>query len=59
MLITHKQYDPAKTEIYQTKYIQITSKKPMHFQVDGEYLGATDSSRATIIPEIISVVVPA
>ncbi len=48
MMVTHRPYNPAKTEVYQTGYIQINSKKKAHFQVDGEYLGKVNNVKACI-----------
>lgn len=59
MMVTHRPYNPAKTEVYQTGYIQINSKKKAHFQVDGEYLGKVNHVKACIKPDALEVVVPA
>lgn len=48
-----------KTELLQTSSLVLTSKRHVHFQVDGEYLGKTKKLVAEIIPEAISVLVPA
>ena len=48
-----------KTELVQTSQLLITSKRNLHFQVDGEYLGKTKKLEAEILPEAISVLVPA
>ena len=48
-----------KTELVQTSQLVLTSKRNIHFQVDGEYLGKTKKLVAEIMPEAISVLVPA
>jgi len=58
MMVTHRAYDPAKTEVFQCKYLRINSPKSAHFQVDGEYLGKTKHVEATILPAAISIIVP-
>lgn len=58
MMFTHKQYDPAKTEVFQTQDLTLYSHSSMHFQVDGEYMGKTNKIRATIMPGILKVIVP-
>ncbi len=59
MVVTHQPYNPAKTEVYQTGFVHITSKKKAHFQVDGEYLGKVNEVKATIVPEALEMIVPA
>lgn len=47
-----------KTELLQTAHLVLSSKRAMHFQVDGEYLGKTKRLIAEVIPEAINVLVP-
>jgi len=49
MMVTHRPYDKNKTELYQAKSVAIESKKKVHFQVDGEYLGKVKTVQADII----------
>jgi diacylglycerol kinase (ATP) len=58
MMVTHRPYDRDKTEVFQTKQIGISSKRKAHFQVDGEYLGKTDTVTASILPAALRVVMP-
>jgi diacylglycerol kinase (ATP) len=51
--------DNRKTELLQTAHLVLTSRRNLHFQVDGEYLGKTKKLVAEIIPEAIIVMVPA
>jgi len=48
-----------KTELLQTAHLVLSSRRAMHFQVDGEYLGKTKRLVAEIIPDAIAVLVPA
>lgn len=57
MRFSHTEYDPEKTAVYQTNYVHIRSKRPVHFQVDGEYLGKVRSVNASIIPSALRVIV--
>lgn len=59
MMFTHSPYDPAKTEVHQVKDIHIQSRRPVHFQVDGEYLGKVNEIQATVLPKAIHVIIPA
>ncbi|RYY68707.1 MAG: diacylglycerol kinase family lipid kinase [Chitinophagaceae bacterium] len=59
MMVTHMAYNPKKTEVFQCKHLDITSKKHAHFQVDGEYLGKTNKVTASLLPAAISIIVPA
>ena len=58
MMVTHLAYNPAKTEVYQTRSLQIKSRKKAHFQVDGEYLGKVNSINASILPDALQVIFP-
>lgn len=58
MIFTHQPYDPAKTEVYQTSEVAIKSKKKVHFQIDGEYLGKVNNITARIVPQALEIIVP-
>ena len=58
MMVSHGSFDPGKTELLQTSSLEIHSKRHVHFQVDGEYLGKTNKVEASIIPAAITVIVP-
>ncbi len=58
MMVTHLSYDPAKTEVYQTSSLEISSRRKAHFQVDGEYLGRVNKLVAEILPAAIKIIVP-
>lgn len=59
MMVTHRAYDPRKTEVFQCSQMLVHSTKAAHFQVDGEYLGKTNKVEATLMPAAISIIVPA
>ena len=58
MMYTHQPYNTEKTEIFQAKSLYIKSKKKIHFQVDGEYLGKVRIVNAEVIPHALDILVP-
>jgi len=58
MMVSHKPYDPAKTELLKTRSVTVQSRHKTHFQVDGEYLGKINTLEATILPDALSIIVP-
>lgn len=58
MRFTHRPYDPAKTELFQTKSLKISSRHKAHFQVDGEYRGKVNKVDAEILPGALTMLVP-
>ena len=58
MRFSHAEYDPEKTVVYQTNKVHIRSKRLVHFQVDGEYLGKVKSVEASLLPAALRVIVP-
>lgn len=58
MMVTHRPYDPEKTELFQTANAEIRSGKKAHFQVDGEYLGKTHYLKATLETQELKVLMP-
>lgn len=59
MMITHKDFDPSKTELFTTSGVEVHSRHRVHFQVDGEYLGKIYSLQAECLPGALQVIVPA
>ena len=47
-----------KIEIFQTKSLLMNSRKKVHFQVDGEYLGKVNKITASILPNALNIIVP-
>lgn len=58
MMVSHKPYDPRKTELFKTKSVTVQSRHKTHFQVDGEYQGTINNVEATIMPNALSIIVP-
>jgi len=58
MRFSHANFDREKTEIIQTKMISITSRKKVHFQIDGEYLGKVKEINAEIVPNALQIIFP-
>ncbi len=58
MFLSSKSFNPKKVEIFQTTKTEITIKKPIHFQVDGEYKGKINELKAAIMPSALNVIVP-
>ncbi len=50
--------DPEFIEIIQTKKSKITCKKPIAFQVDGEYLGEETEIDVKLLPEKLKIAIP-
>lgn len=56
MGFTQLPFNPRKTELFQTNALTITSRKKVHFQVDGEYLGKVNEVKAELLPQAISII---
>lgn len=57
-LIRGKQFRPEKIEIFHTKNLEITTRRRVHWQVDGEYMGKTTHVKARIMAQLLNVMVP-
>ena len=58
MFFEHLDYDTTKTEVFQTNSLSMRSKRKVHFQVDGEYLGMIKNVDATVMPNALQIIVP-
>jgi len=58
MRFSHTPFNPEKTQLYQTNRLNIHSKRSVHFQVDGEYLGKVKSIEASLLPASLYIMVP-
>ncbi|MEA5460943.1 YegS/Rv2252/BmrU family lipid kinase [Arcicella sp. LKC2W] len=58
MVFTHEKYDEDKTEIFHTNQLTIKSRKKVHFQIDGEYLGKVKEVIAEINPKSLVIRIP-
>lgn len=59
IFLQFKRVNPKKVEIFHTKSATITTIKKIHFQVDGEYIGKVDEVKATILPSVLNLLLPA
>ncbi len=50
-------WNPEKIESYQVSYLKINTKRNVHFQVDGEYIGKVNQIAAEIIPNALTIIV--
>ncbi len=57
MFLSFKNFNPKKVEIVQTTKAIIQTKRPTHFQVDGEFKGKIDKVIAEIIPSQLNMLV--
>ena len=51
-------YDSDKTEIFQTNTLSMKSRRKVHFQIDGEYLGKIKEINAIITPNALQIIIP-
>ena len=58
MMVSHKSYDEDKTKVYQTSSLTMKSRKKVHFQIDGEYLGKVKEVSANINADALLIKVP-
>jgi diacylglycerol kinase (ATP) len=58
MVVSHQSYDEEKTKVYQTNSLTMKSKRKVHFQIDGEYLGKINTVTANLVPDSLQVRVP-
>jgi YegS/Rv2252/BmrU family lipid kinase len=47
-----------KTEIFQINALSLKSRRKVHFQIDGEYLGKVKEVNAFIVPDALQVIIP-
>ncbi|WEK36310.1 MAG: diacylglycerol kinase family protein [Candidatus Pseudobacter hemicellulosilyticus] len=58
MLLGPRPFNPEKISVYQATSVSIRTTRKMHFQVDGEYLGRTDTIEAEILAGKLRLQVP-
>ena len=56
MMVTHSAFDKTKTELFQAQSLQIQSRRKVHFQIDGEYLGKVNKIQAGILTGALTIV---
>ena len=57
-IFTDKSFHPQRIEVFQTRNLEMTTKRKAYFQVDGEYLGKISTIKARILPQILNVMLP-
>ena len=58
MFLKFRRYNPKKVEIFQAESAIISTIKPAHFQVDGEYLGKKNNVKAEILKSQLKLILP-
>jgi diacylglycerol kinase (ATP) len=58
MVFSHEPFDTDKTEIFQTNQLSMESRKKVHFQIDGEYLGKVKAVNAVLVPKVLHIICP-
>lgn len=53
MFLSNRSFNPKKVEIFKTTKASITTKKKIHFQVDGEYKGKVNKVEAAVMPSVL------
>jgi len=48
--------NPKKIEVFQTDHVKISSKRAVHFQVDGEYFGKVNEINGKILPAAVTLI---
>lgn len=56
MGFTRLPFNPRKTELFQTRSLQIRSRRKAHFQIDGEYRGKVNELKAELLPDALLVI---
>ncbi|MEO6684131.1 MAG: diacylglycerol kinase family lipid kinase, partial [Ginsengibacter sp.] len=55
---SYKSFNPRSVEIFETKSVEISSKRNVRFQIDGEYKGKVKHVRAQVVPAALNILVP-
>ena len=58
MIFTHEPYNTEKIEVFQTNQLFMKSRRKVHFQIDGEYLGKVKEIKAVLMPNALEIIVP-
>lgn len=58
MFLKFQRFDPKKIEMLSAKSVILETKRRVHFQVDGEYIGKVNKVIAKIIPGGLKLIVP-
>lgn len=58
-IFTDRSFHPEKIEVFSTKSVELNIHHKAYFQIDGEFMGKIKNIKARILPQIISLMVPA
>ncbi len=58
MLLIQRPFNPEKIEVFHATSLLITTRKKVHFQVDGEYIGRLKRIEGEIMPGQLKLIVP-
>ncbi len=58
MWIKPQPFNKEKIEVFKASSVEIETKKKVHFQVDGEYLGKVKRVKAHILPAQLNLILP-
>lgn len=58
MFLQFKRFNPKKVELFKAESAVFRTTKKVHFQVDGEYLGRTDTVKAEILKSQLRLILP-
>ena len=58
MLVNPGPYNPNHIEIFKCKSVNIQTKRKVHFQIDGEYMGKVKNIKAEIAPNSLDMILP-
>lgn len=58
-MIASRKFKPKNIETYHCRALEVESRKKVHFQVDGEYLGKINKITAVIQPHSVNLILPA
>lgn len=58
MLFKPRKFDSDKIEIFHATSIKINTRKKVHFQIDGEYMGRVNTIDAVILRHYIDIILP-
>jgi YegS/Rv2252/BmrU family lipid kinase len=58
MLINARRFDPRNVEVFHTRHAMIETKRNVHFQIDGEYLGKINKLEAAVEAARLNLILP-
>jgi YegS/Rv2252/BmrU family lipid kinase len=58
MMFRPRRFDPEKIQCFRARSVNITMRRKMHFQIDGEYKGKVAGIKAKVLPKEIRLILP-